>query len=162
MASDVELVDRRRIVVAALPLPRRARARLARHLDGAHVVDIRDTVERADLVLAPSCSPQTVAALKDAYPDARLVIVELEDWELGIDLPGPVKRLFAAGADGYVTADSVAELATQLAPSADSDPADRADVASLPTASVDEVIVSTLAARLERERTAPARRRDDD
>ena len=110
------------------------------------MVDIRDAVDVVDLVLAPSCSPQTIAALKDAYPSARLVVVEIEDWQFDIDLPGPVKRLLAAGADGYLTVDSLDELATHLG--AAPEPADDASVRSLPSPSVDEVIMSALSARI--------------
>ena len=148
MSDEIEVVDRRRVVVAALPLDQQAREHLESQLDGARVVDIRMTVERADLVLAPSCSPQTVAALKDAYPDARLVVVEIEDWEFGIDLPGPVKRLLDAGADGYLTADSVDDLAGQLSPGRTPHRAESAPPEELPTPSIDDVIVGALRERL--------------
>lgn len=148
--EGVEVVRRRRVVVAALPLARRARTRLAERLGDARVVDIRDDVDRADLVLAPACSPQTISALKDAYPTALVVVAEIEDWEWGIDLPGPVKRLLAAGADGYVTADSLDELAEHLAvaPASALDDDGAADVRSLPPQSVDHLILATLAERL--------------
>jgi hypothetical protein len=146
MEDDIEVIGRRRTIVTALPLKRRARALLAERLGDIRVVDIRDAVDVADLVLAPSCSPQTIAALKDAYPSARLVIVEIEDWELDIDLPGPVKRLLAAGADGYLTVDSLDELAVHLG--AAPEPVTDATVRALPSPSVDEVIMSALSPRL--------------
>lgn len=148
MSDDIEVVDRRRVVVTALPLKKKARERLEAQLDGARVVDIRTTVERADLVLAPSCSPQTLAGLKDAYPDARVVVVEIEDWEFGVDLSGPVKRLLDAGADGYLTADSVDDLADQLSPSRPRDDVEPIVTDALPTPSVDDVIVDALRQRL--------------
>ncbi|NND73828.1 MAG: hypothetical protein HKN44_02375 [Ilumatobacter sp.] len=162
MGSGVDVVDQRRVVVAALPLTPAARARLGSQLTGARVVDIREQVERADLVLAPSCSPQTIRALKEAYPDARLVVVEIEDWEFDIDLPGPVKRLFAAGADGYVTVDSIAELAAHLAPSraaTDLPDAAHAELSALPGTSLDEIIMSTLADRIRSDHPSARRKR---
>ena len=146
MDEEIEVIGRRRTIVTALPLKRRARTLLAERLADIRVVDIRDAVDVVDLVLAPSCSPQTIAALKDAYPSARVVVVEIEDWQFDIDLPGPVKRLLAAGADGYLTVDSLDELATHLG--AAPEPADDASVRSLPSPSVDEVIMSALSARI--------------
>jgi len=154
MDDEIELIGRRRTIVTALPLPRRARELLAERLGDIRVTDIRDAVDTADLVLTPSCSPQTIAELKAAYPSARLVVVEIEDWELDIDLPGPVKRLLAAGADGYLTVDSLDELALHLG--AAPEPVAEASVRSLPSPSVDEVIMSALSARLT-EQTNPSR-----
>ena len=154
MEDEIEVVGRRRTIVTALPLKRRARTLLADRLGDIRVVDISDSVDVADLVLAPSCSPQTIAALKDAYPSARLVVVEIEDWDLDIDLPGPVKRLLAAGADGYLTVDSLDELAVHLG--AAPEPVSGATMHSLPSPSVDEVIMSALSSRLT-ERTQQSR-----
>ncbi len=147
--GDIELVDRRTVVVTALPLKLRARQRLADQLGDVRVVDIKEPVAEADLVLAPSCSPQTIAALKDAYPSARLVVVEIEDWDLGVDLPGPVLRVLKAGADGYVTAESVDDLAAQLSGTRSEEGEAIATVSELPTPGVDDVILSALAERLE-------------
>ncbi|MGH9126883.1 MAG: hypothetical protein ACRDZ8_19460 [Acidimicrobiales bacterium] len=72
----------------------------------------------ADLVLAPSCSPGAISALKGAYPSARLVVVELDDWAFNVRFAGPVKRVLDAGADAYLTADSIEQLARQLRPEA--------------------------------------------
>ena len=113
-SADIVSITSRPCVVAALPLKRAARDHLARQLGDVDVCDIRDDVFDADLVLAPSCSPQVIGILKRAYPTARLVVVELEDWELDVRLGGPVKRLLNAGADAYLTADSIKDLADQL------------------------------------------------
>lgn len=118
--DDVEVVSGRRTIVTALPLKRRARERLA-ELTAARVVDVRDPVDRADLVLTPPCSPQLVGLLKAKYEGARVVVVELDDWEFDIDLPGPVKRILQAGADAYVLADSLDDLARKIATRADGD-----------------------------------------
>lgn len=116
---DVEVVDRRTIVTA-LPLRRAARQRLSELLE-ARVLDVREPCEHPDLVLAPACSPQLIAALGHMYNGAQVVVVELDDWEFDIDLPGPVKRILQAGADAYVLADSLDDLAHKIATRADGD-----------------------------------------
>ena len=118
MRSEVEVVDgppsERPIVVCAVPITPAARERLGALLGSVQLVDIREVVGTADVVLSPPCSPHTIAALKRLHPGARLVVVELEDADLDIDLGGPVLRSRHAGADGYVAADSLADLAHQL------------------------------------------------
>lgn len=111
--SDVEVVGERRTIVTALPLKRSARQRLAELLD-TRVVDVRDPVDHVDLVLTPSCSPQLIGALSDKYDGARVVVVELDDWEFGVELGGPVKRILRSGAAAYVLADSIDELASKI------------------------------------------------
>ena len=120
----VEVVDRRRTIVTAMPLKRAARERLAELLD-ARVVDVREPADHPDLVLTPACSPQLIGALIRKYPGARVVVVELDDWDFDIELPGPVKRILRSGAAAYVLADSIDELAGKLA-------------VSTPTAAVDD------------------------
>lgn len=115
---DVEVLPQRTTVVTALPLKRAARDRLAELL-GARVVDVRDPVDHVDLVLTPACSPQLIAGLKRKYGGARVIVVELDDWDLDISLHGPVKRILRGGADAYVLADSMEELARKITPSRD-------------------------------------------
>ncbi|HTT90033.1 MAG TPA: hypothetical protein VMF65_10815 [Acidimicrobiales bacterium] len=120
------------------------------------MLDIRDAVYGADLVLAPSCSPQCVAALKSAYPTARIVVVELEDWDFKVNLPGPVKRVLNAGADAYLLADSLDQLAQQLRPRPkDSDHQD-AEVYELVQSSTDDEILASIQDILERRETEAA------
>ena len=113
--TGVEVIPDRRTIVTALPLKKAARERLARLLD-ARVLDVREPFDEPDMVLTPACSPQLIGALKHKYHGARVVIVELDDWDLDIELGGPVKRLLDAGADAYVLADSVDELANKIGP----------------------------------------------
>ena len=115
---EVEVLTDRTTVVTALPLKRAARERLAELL-GARVVDVRDPVDHVDLVLTPACSPQLIAGLKRKYGGARVVVVELDDWDLDISTRGPVKRILRAGADAYVLADSMDELARKITPRRD-------------------------------------------
>jgi hypothetical protein len=113
--DEVEVVAHRFTVVTALPLKRRPRERLAELLD-ARVVDIRDPIDRVDLVLTPACSPQLIGALQRKYPGARIIVVELDDWDLDVSVSGPVKRILRAGADAYVLADTMEELARKITP----------------------------------------------
>ncbi len=139
---DVEVVSRRRTIVTALPLKRAARRRLAELLE-ARVVDVREPIDQPDLVLTPACSPQLIAALKKKYNGAQVVVVELVDWEFDVELPGPVKRILRGGADAYVLADSLDELAGKIALRSqhevtDEDPATVHELAS--AATVDDLI----------------------
>ena len=141
-----EVVTQRKVVVTALPLKRPARDRLAQLLD-ARVVDVRDPVDHADLVLTPSCSPQLIERLKDRYTHARIIVVELEDWDYGVDLGGPVKRLVQSGADAYLLADSLEELATKIGRRHERhhNETPSTDARELPTTStVDEIIAGLL------------------
>lgn len=117
-ADGVHVVPARRTVVTALPLKAEARERLAAAL-GARVIDIRTECADADLVIAPSSSPQLLGRLRERYPTARLVVTELADEDLDIELTGPVTRLLRAGADAYVVADGLDDLAHKLGAPAD-------------------------------------------
>lgn len=147
-----EVVERRTIVTA-LPLKRPARERLAELLD-ARVLDVRAPCDHADLVLTPACSPQLIAALGEKYDGARVVVVELDDWEFDIELSGPVKRILRSGAAAYVLADSLDELAAKLAaPGSATDETTEQDVPSVhelsATQTVDDLISAFLRESIE-------------
>jgi hypothetical protein len=153
--EDIEIVDQRPTVVCAVSLKATARERLASMLGEVRLVDIREPVASADIVLVPSASPQTISALKDAYPTARLIVVELEDWELDIDLGGPVTRLRNAGADAYLTADSLEDLAHQLTSTEPSEPRPFIEASVAPVlaaATVDDIVLARLSELMERRR----------
>jgi hypothetical protein len=145
-APAAEVVTQRRIIVTALPLKRAARDRLAELL-GARIVDIREAVDHADLVLTPSCSPQLIERLKREYSGARIIVVELDDWDFDVSLPGPVKRLVQSGADAYLLADSIEELASKIGTSPNrregGNPSPDARELQTPS-TVDEIIVALL------------------
>lgn len=144
--SDVEIVTDRLTVVTALPLKRAARDRLAELLN-ARVVDIRDLVEDVDLVLTPAGSPQLIGMLRQRYGAARIIVVELDDWDFDISLPGPVKRILGGGADAYVLADNLEELAQKITPQAKHSRVDSAavEVPELPPpATTDELVAALL------------------
>lgn len=144
--SDTEVLPRRRTIVTALPLKRAARQRLAELLE-ARVVDVRDPVDAADLVLTPACSPQLIGALGRKYHGAQVIVVELDDWEFDVELSGPVTRILRSGAAAYVLADSIDELANKIAarPHSDRSENDPAAVHELSSrATVDDIIAAFL------------------
>jgi len=145
VGPEVEVLSDRRTIVTALPLKRAARQRLAELLE-ARVVDVREPIDHADLVLTPACSPQLIAALSKKYDGAQVVVVELDDWEFDIEVSGPVKRILRSGAAAYVLADSIEELASKIAERPqrheDTDPATVHELSS--TATVDDLIAAFL------------------
>ena len=104
-----------RHLVVAFPLGDDAVAVLADRLgSGFAVRDIRTDGPAADIVLAPPSSPQLIGRLKQRFPEAIVVITELEDLLRGIDLGGPVSRALDAGADAYYVAKSTEALGSFL------------------------------------------------
>lgn len=143
---DVEVLPTRRTIVTALPLKAAARERLAELLE-ARVVDVREPMDHPDLVLTPACSPQLIGALGRKYNGARVVVVELDDWEFDIAVSGPVKRILRGGAAAYLLADSIDELASKIAarPHHDDGEDDPATVNELTSsATVDDLIAAFL------------------
>jgi hypothetical protein len=105
----------RRHLVVAFPLGDDAVAVLADRLgSGFAVRDIRADGPAADIVLAPPSSPQLIAHLKRRFPDALVVITELEDVLRNVHLGGPVSRALDGGADAYYVAKSTEALGTFL------------------------------------------------
>lgn len=143
--DPVEVVPQRLTVVTALPLKAAARERLAQLL-GAQVVDIKTVVDRVDIVLTPVCSPQTIGMLQGQFEGARIYVVELDDWEFDVDMPGPVKRILRSGADAYVLADSIDELAAKIGrrTAQQDEPATRDPHELAATTTVDDLIAAFL------------------
>lgn len=104
-----------RHLVVAFPLGDEAVAVLAERLGGGFAVrDIRTEGPAADIVLAPPSSPRLIGHLKRQFPDAVVVITELEDLLRGVDFGGPVRRALDAGADAYYVARSIEALGSFL------------------------------------------------
>jgi hypothetical protein len=103
----------RRRVVVTFTLPADARRLLSDVLGaGFDLVDIKVSEGDEDIVLVASSSRQLTGKLRAAFPDAALLVVEVEDVARGVELGGQVLRTLDAGADGYFVARSVDELAS--------------------------------------------------
>jgi antitoxin (DNA-binding transcriptional repressor) of toxin-antitoxin stability system len=103
------------VVATAMRLSAAARAALSARLgEGYIVLDLRAAPPTTDVLLVPPASPQLVGGLRAQFPQARLVVAEIEDDELGVSHPGPVRRMLDAGAEAYLTPTTIARLAPQL------------------------------------------------
>jgi hypothetical protein len=139
-----------KVVTTALPLKPAARARLSEQLGpGFIVVDMKHSSDSADVVIAPVVSPQLIGILKHKFPRARLVLCELQDFELGISHTGPIQRAIDAGADSYCIAPSLAALAEFVAnddrPALESGRAeDRPAAISFEATTIDDLVLKEL------------------
>lgn len=142
-----------KLVAVAAPLSKDAREQLAQRMGPTFlVVDIRTAPRSTDLIIAPVVSPQTIGALKRQFPDARVIVAEIDDPSWGVRLPGPVRRAVDAGADGYLVADTLQAVASYLA-------ADDRPVLAAPAfgqldvrrRSLDQMVSDLIALRQERE-----------
>jgi antitoxin (DNA-binding transcriptional repressor) of toxin-antitoxin stability system len=103
------------VVATAMKLSAAARRSLSAELGTDYIVlDMHAAPNTADVLLVPPVSPQLIASLRSMFPRARLVITEIEDPELGVSYHGPIRRLLDAGADNYLAATAVPQLARQL------------------------------------------------
>lgn len=66
------------------------------------------------MLLIPAVSPQLIGSLRARFPQARMIIAEIEDEELGVSYQGPVSRLLNAGADSYLPPSTIPHLAKRL------------------------------------------------
>ncbi|MER5741993.1 hypothetical protein ABT097_01810 [Streptomyces sp. NPDC002225] len=104
------------VVATAMELSDTARTALSDRLGPDYIVlDMRSAPRSADVLLVPPVSPQLIGSLRSSFPDARLVVTEIEDPELGVDYQGPVRRLLDAGAELYLPPATLPRLADQLA-----------------------------------------------
>ncbi|MBN6055046.1 response regulator transcription factor [Nonomuraea sp. RK-328] len=103
------------VVATAMELSAAARLALSTQLGADYVVlDMHAAPTTADVLLIPPGSPQLIAALRSMFPEARVIITEIEDRELGVRYHGPVRRLLDAGADAYLPPATLPHLARQL------------------------------------------------
>lgn len=103
------------VVATAMKLSDTARNKLSEELGGDYIVlDMWDAPKTADVLLIPAISLKLLGSLRGMFPSARVVIAELDDPELGISYPSPVRRLLDAGADLYLATTTVPSLARQL------------------------------------------------
>lgn len=103
------------VVATSMKLSTSARARLSTNLGSRYVVvDIRAAPPTTDVLLVPSTSPQLIGALRAEFPNARVVVAEIDDDELGVRYSGPVQRLISAGVDAYLSASTLQQAAAGL------------------------------------------------
>jgi antitoxin (DNA-binding transcriptional repressor) of toxin-antitoxin stability system len=103
------------VVATAMELSAAARARLSATLGGAYVVlDMNAAPSTADVLIVPPVSPQLIGRLRSTFPRARVIVAEIEDPEFGVRFSGPVQRLADAGAEAYLPASTVEQLAIGL------------------------------------------------
>lgn len=100
------------VVATAMDLSDAARARLAQELGGSFVVvDIREAPDTADILLLNPVSTNLIGLLRRQFPQARVIVTEIDDPELGVSYPGPVSKLLDAGASTYLPPRPVAHVA---------------------------------------------------
>ncbi len=86
------------VVATATKLSDAARRRLSDELGSDYIVlDLLKAPPTADVVLTHPVSPQLLGALRAGFPNARVIVTEIDDEELGVSAPGPVSRLLDAG-----------------------------------------------------------------
>jgi antitoxin (DNA-binding transcriptional repressor) of toxin-antitoxin stability system len=103
------------VVATAMKLSDTARNKLSAELGTDYIVlDMWDAPKTADVLLIPAISLKLLGSLRAMFPSARVVVAELDDPELGISYPSPVRRLLDAGADLYLATTTVPSLARQL------------------------------------------------
>jgi antitoxin (DNA-binding transcriptional repressor) of toxin-antitoxin stability system len=103
------------IVATAMKLSVPARAALSAELGTNYIVlDMNAAPATADVLLAPPVSPQLVGKLQAMFPKARIIITEVEDYDLKVNYRGPVRRMLDAGADTYLSSTTIPRLAEQL------------------------------------------------
>ncbi|WP_377292560.1 hypothetical protein [Planomonospora corallina] len=103
------------VVATAMKLSAAARRALSDRLGEDYVVlDMRAAPATADVLLAPPGSPQLISALRSMFPEARVIVTEIDDPELGVSYHGQVRRLLDAGAHAYLPPATLPHLARQL------------------------------------------------
>jgi antitoxin (DNA-binding transcriptional repressor) of toxin-antitoxin stability system len=103
------------VVATAMKLSAAARGALSAELgENCIVLDMHAAPRTADVVLVPPGSPQLVAGLRSAFPDARVVVTEIEDPDLGVSYRGPIRRMLDAGAEAYLASTTIPRLGAQL------------------------------------------------
>ncbi|MEI2712515.1 MAG: hypothetical protein V9G04_04255 [Nocardioides sp.] len=103
------------VVATAMKLSAAGLRRLADEFGSDYLVlDLHDAPETADVLLTHPVSPQLLGILRMQFPNARVLITEIEDEEYGIHYSGPVSRLLDAGASAYLPPRPVGELAAHV------------------------------------------------
>lgn len=103
------------VVATAMVLPDVARRRLSDELGSGYIVlDLTEAPATTDILLTHPISPQLLGHLRRQFPNAQVMVTEIEDEELGVHYSGPVSRLLDAGASAYLPPRPIAELAADV------------------------------------------------
>lgn len=103
------------VVATAMRLSDVARRRLSDEFGDDYIVlDMHEAPASTDVLLTHPVSPQLLGILRQQFPNARVLITEIEDEELGVRYSGPVSRLLDAGAAAYLPPRPIAELAANV------------------------------------------------
>ena len=101
------------VVATATRMSDAARQRLSDELGPGYIVlDLLQAPTTADVVLTHPVSPQLLGSLRAGFPDARILVTEIDDEELGVSQLGPVSRLLDAGASAYLPPRALHEVAS--------------------------------------------------
>ena len=104
-----------KVMVTTMRLSHAARGRLSDAMGPDYlVVDFLDAPDTADIVLTHPVSPQLLNRWQILFPDAHVIVTEIDDPELGVDMSGPVGRILDAGAHAYLPARPVQKVAENV------------------------------------------------
>lgn len=113
--SSASASDGVTVIATAMKLSDAARRRLADEFGADYVVlDIHAAPTSTDVLLTHPVSPQLLGLLRHQFPNARILITEIEDEELDVRYSGPVSRLLDAGASAYLPPRPIAEVAANV------------------------------------------------
>lgn len=103
------------VVATAMKLSEAARRRLSDEFGADYIViDMKEAPLTTDVLLIHPVSPQLLGMLRDHFSQARIVVAEIEDEELGVSYLGPVSRMLDAGANAYLPPRPIAQLAADV------------------------------------------------
>jgi hypothetical protein len=104
-----------KVVVTTMRMSDAARTRLSDAFGDSYlVVDFADAPSTADVVLTHPVSTQLINRWTLMFPQARILVTEILDEELGLDVRGPVGRLLDAGAHAYLPRRPVEQIAKNV------------------------------------------------
>lgn len=113
--AEVPRPDGVAVVATAMKLDAQARERLSAELGEDYIVlDLLEAPSTADVLLTHPVSPQLIGRLRGMFPQARVVVAEIDDDELGVSYTGPVARLMDAGAEAYLPPRPVERIGREL------------------------------------------------
>lgn len=103
------------VVATATKLSDAARRRLSDELGPRYIVlDLLKAPASADVVLIHPVSPQLLGSIRASFPNARVIVAEIDDEEFGVSQLGPVSRLLDAGASAYLPPRPLREVASSV------------------------------------------------